>query len=251
MSQVPPPDPWGEPPQSGTEEGSEGGGGFSSAPPPSFQPPPPPNDPRAQSEPGQPPPYPPPSGYPPPPPSGYPPPPSSGYPPPPGYGAGGYQSPGAYPPPPGGYQPYGSGLPAPPPVDPYTSQAGGLAGWWLRVGASVVDFLVFLVPIIILSVAINNRAGSDVVLEVLYGAYLILLIGGRGQTVGNMAVRTRTVDARTGGIPGYGKAAIRWFVQIVLGFTFIGGILNILWPLWDSRNQTLHDKAAGTLVVRS
>jgi uncharacterized RDD family membrane protein YckC len=264
MSQVPPPDPWGNPPQSGTEEGSEGGGGFSSAPPPSFQPPPPEHEPRAQSEPsepGQQPPYPSPPGYPPPPPSGYPPPPSTGYPPPPGYGAPGYgapgygapgyQSPGTYPPPPGGYQPYGTGLPTPPPVDSYASQAGTLAGWWLRVGATVVDFLVFLIPIIILSVAISNRAGSDTVLEVLYAAYLILLLGGRGQTVGNMAVRTRTVDAQTGGIPGYGKAAIRWFVQFILGITVIGAILSYLWPLWDSRNQTLHDKAAGTLVVRT
>ena len=26
-------------------------------------------------------------------------------------------------------------------------------------------------------------------------------------------------------------------------------ILNILWPLWDPQKQTLHDKAAGTIVV--
>jgi len=26
--------------------------------------------------------------------------------------------------------------------------------------------------------------------------------------------------------------------------------LDLLWPLWDRRNQTLHDKAAGTVVLR-
>ena len=24
----------------------------------------------------------------------------------------------------------------------------------------------------------------------------------------------------------------------------------MLWPLWDSKNQTLHDKAVGTVVIR-
>jgi uncharacterized RDD family membrane protein YckC len=24
----------------------------------------------------------------------------------------------------------------------------------------------------------------------------------------------------------------------------------VLWPLWDPRNQTIHDKAAGTVVLR-
>lgn len=272
MSQTPPPDPWGTPPQSGTEEGSEaaeGGGGFRTPPPPSFQPPPPQHDPSAQSEP--PPAYPPPNPTEPPPGSGYPPPgypppgaaeppPGSGYPPPPGYGAGGTYQPssGGYPPPPGGYQPggyppppFGSGLPTPPPVGPYASQAGGLAGWWARVGATVVDGLVFIIPSILVGVIIRNQGGDDAIIWVLYAAYIILLLGQRGQTVGNMAVHTRTVDAVSGDLPGYGKASIRWFVQFILNITVIGGIINILWPLWDDRNQTLHDKAAGTLVVRT
>ena len=40
-------------------------------------------------------------------------------------------------------------------------------------------------------------------------------------------------------------------VQIVLAFTIIGGFLDVLWPLWDRQNQTLHDKAAGTVVLRT
>lgn len=258
MSQTPTPDPWGTPPRTGTEEGSQADqGGFRSPPPPSFQPPPP-RDPVAQSQPPQEPPgqqpppnYPPPN-YPPPnyPPPNYPPPPGSGY-PPPGYPPpGGYQSaPGGYPPP-GGYQPYGTGLPTPPPVGSFASRAGTLAGWWVRVGATVIDGLVFVIPSIIFDLALG-RTGGDIVVWILYAAYLIVLIGLRGQTVGNMAVNSRTVDAISGGIPGYGKAAIRWLVLFVLNITVIGGIINVLWPLWDSRNQTLHDKAAGTLVVRT
>jgi hypothetical protein len=29
-----------------------------------------------------------------------------------------------------------------------------------------------------------------------------------------------------------------------------GALLDYLWPLWDGRNQTLHDKVANSIVVR-
>jgi uncharacterized RDD family membrane protein YckC len=83
-------------------------------------------------------------------------------------------------------------------------------------------------------------------------AYLCLMLGvPRGQTVGNMAVGTRTVDANTGGPIGFGRAAIRSVVLLVLVVTFIGAILDILWPLWDRQNQTIHDKTANSLVIRT
>jgi uncharacterized RDD family membrane protein YckC len=227
VSQTPPPDGWGtpQPPDQPTV-----------SPPPSYQPPAPPS-------------------YQPPPPPSYPPPTSdqpSGYPPPPNY-----PPPSApnYPPPYGGG---GGGLPTPPPVEAYgqpggygySSAAGSLAGWWYRAGAAAIDAVLFIIVSAIISAAIG-RAGGDVVGEVLEAAYLIILISRRGQTLGNMALRTKVVDAANGALPTPGRAAIRWVIQLLLGITVIGGILDILWPLWDSRNQTIHDKAAGTLVVRT
>jgi uncharacterized RDD family membrane protein YckC len=83
-------------------------------------------------------------------------------------------------------------------------------------------------------------------------AYQCIMLGvPRGQTVGNMAVATRTVDANTGGPIGFGRAAIRSVVLLVLQVTIIGGILDILWPLWDRQNQTIHDKTANSLVIRT
>ena len=41
-------------------------------------------------------------------------------------------------------------------------------------------------------------------------------------------------------------SAVGSLVLIVLQITFIGGILDFLWPLWDRQNQTLHDKAASS-----
>ena len=51
--------------------------------------------------------------------------------------------------------------------------------------------------------------------------------------------------------PGLRPGGSRALVQIVLAFTIIGGFLDVLWPLWDRQNQTLHDKAAGTVVLRT
>lgn len=229
--------------------------------------PPPPWGTPEDGTPQQPPPYPAPGGYPPPPsdsgwqqPGAYPPPPPQpGYPPPPQSG---------YPPPPGGNQPYGGGYPTPPPPGPYGSQTGALVGWWTRVGATIIDgILVGIVTFVIAEIfgirtaydtTTNNSAGMHVtsgfsLLELLvFSVYLIVLLSRGGQTLGNRAVHSRVVDAQTGQPPTLGKVLVRWIVQIVLTVLFVlPYILSILWPLWDSRNQTLHDKAAGTLVVRS
>jgi uncharacterized RDD family membrane protein YckC len=118
------------------------------------------------------------------------------------------------------------------------------------VGATLIDAIVLVVPYVILILAVGTGGGL-VLFYVIYGIYAIYLIGKGGQTLGNMAASSRVVDAATGQPPGYGKAAIRWLVEVVLGVTVIGGILDLLWPLWDNQSQTLHDKAAGTLVVSS
>jgi len=204
---------------------------------------PPPEDPRSGSW-DQPPPPPPPGGYPPPP-GSYPPPPPGGYqsppagypPPPPSWQqppGGGYGQPG------GGYGPPGGG-----------GQPGGqLAGWWLRVGATVVDGLVLLIPNLILRYA-GGPTGGGLLSLIVDAAYITLMLGQKGQTVGNMAVHTRVVDSRTGGQISYGKALGRWASELVLVILFvIPWILDILWPLWDRDNQTLHDKMAGTVVLR-
>jgi uncharacterized RDD family membrane protein YckC len=54
-----------------------------------------------------------------------------------------------------------------------------------------------------------------------------------------------------GGQPLGTKTWIRSGVQTVLWITCVGGLLDHLWPLWDQQKQSLHDKAAGTWVVRA
>jgi uncharacterized RDD family membrane protein YckC len=182
--------------------------------------------------------------YPPPPAGGYPQPPAGGY-PEGGYTGGGYPG-GGYPG--GGYGPAagpGWGDPAP---------GFYLAGWWSRVGATLVDTAILLIPILLISF-LGGRAGGTILAIVVEAAYFTYMLSQRGQTVGNMAVGTRVVDARTGGPISPGRALGRWAAQVLFGIgvflLFIPLLLDYLWPLWDPRNQTLHDKIASTVVVRS
>jgi uncharacterized RDD family membrane protein YckC len=130
--------------------------------------------------------------------------------------------------------------------------AGGyLAGWWTRVGATILDGLIVGVIALII-VAAAGGSGRDIEFTdwVLVFIYAFILLGvPRSQTVGMMALGTRVVDANTGGTIGFGRSFGRAAVYLLLGITIIGGIIDILWPLWDSRNQTLHDKAIGSVLI--
>jgi uncharacterized RDD family membrane protein YckC len=81
--------------------------------------------------------------------------------------------------------------------------------------------------------------------------YYWLLTAAWGTTVGKRAVGTWVVTADAGGRVGYGAALVRSGVFVVgaevIPFFFL---LDNLWLLWDPRRQCLHDKAAGTVVVK-
>jgi uncharacterized RDD family membrane protein YckC len=82
-------------------------------------------------------------------------------------------------------------------------------------------------------------------------AYYVFFNGGeKGQTPGKMVMKLQVRDEATGGAVGYGKAALRYIVGAVLfALCFIPGVVDMLFPLWDPKRQTLHDKAANTLVI--
>jgi uncharacterized RDD family membrane protein YckC len=88
----------------------------------------------------------------------------------------------------------------------------------------------------------------------LAGALVVILLYLRalartGQTWGRRIVGIRVVNAETGAPPGWGKAIGRQlFAMIISSYVLY---LGYLWMLWDSQNQTWHDKVAGTLVVRT
>jgi uncharacterized RDD family membrane protein YckC len=195
-----------------------------------------------------------------PPPGGYPP--QGGQPPPPGQYPQQGQPPGGYP-----QQPYQQ-------MQPTSPQGRPLAEWWKRVVAIIIDGLILGIPgyaiIALLGVGFASDAEIDPVTGELEGGagffagflvsilafavigvlYFVLLNGNdRGQTVGKMAMKIQVRDEATGGPIGYGKAFLRWLVGWVLSFICLGTLIDVLFPLWDPKRQTLHDKAASSLVI--
>jgi uncharacterized RDD family membrane protein YckC len=122
--------------------------------------------------------------------------------------------------------------------------SGPRAGFGARLGASILDGLLFLAvaipllfidPVLYYTVALLGQA-----------LYFSLLEGGRaGQTLGKKALGIRVVDFNTGGPIGGGRGFLRYIGRIPSSIFFLG----YLWMLWDPQKQTWHDKIAGTVVV--
>ena len=179
------------------------------------------------------------------------------------------------PPPASGGAPYG-GAGAGQPTD---NQGRVLAHWWKRVVAALIDGVILSIPSWILMgvlgagfastaectqdlttgiVECEGGGGfiagmliSGLIIFLLGVAYTVYFNGGeKGQTVGKMVMKIQVRDEATGGPIGYGKAALRWIVTLVLSLLcYIPGIIDVLFPLWDPKRQTLHDKAANSVVI--
>ncbi len=171
--------------------------------------------------------------------------------------------------PPGGWQ-----QPVGPPVS-WTGALGGrpLSGWWRRVAAQLIDWLILTIPVIVLTIVIvavasGSEAGAVVTGIIAFLAYLVAALfyapllmkrpGPRnGQTWGKQAMSI-TVVRDTREEIGLGYGFLREIVIKQLLFGFVGGfffsiptIVNYLWPLWDDQNRALHDMLAKSHVVRT
>jgi len=152
------------------------------------------------------------------------------------------------------------------------------ATWGIRVGGYLIDAVIFLVVLIVLLVLLRHTSALEVhlmarrgagrrrhisalpfvITAVLYVVYGTVLCGSaRGQTVGMRAVGVRAVREGSFEVLGYGRAMARAVVEgvlrlIELFFVLLGVIwlLDMLFPLWDPKRQTLHDKIAGSVVLR-
>lgn len=132
------------------------------------------------------------------------------------------------------------------------------AGFWVRVGASLIDaILTALITLPLLSAVYGARYWSSesflmgpadfFISYVLPAALVILFWLKLGATPGKMAIRATVVDARTGDRPGLGQCLIRYVGYIVSALP-LG--LGCIWVGIDARKQGWHDKMAGTVVVR-
>ncbi len=128
-----------------------------------------------------------------------------------------------------------------------------LAGWGIRAVGAVVDAVIIGLATYLIAVTAGVHGHTrywylDLTVSFVYS---FVLIAFWSHTLGMAWLKLDAVDAIDGRLPiGPGKAAVRSLAAGVLTVLPIAAIVDLLWPLWDPRNQTLHDKAAGTLVLR-
>ena len=134
------------------------------------------------------------------------------------------------------------------------------AGFGLRYGAWMFDFLITLIAImmftfIVTAVSHSSVIGSNKQLLTVTGLTLLLFVlnfvvlaGSNGQSAGMRILGIYIV--REDGKPFTIKdAAMRHLVGYPL--STVAFFLGFLWMLWDPRQQGWHDKIARTLVVMS
>jgi len=95
--------------------------------------------------------------------------------------------------------------------------------------------MILLFPISTLLVGLYNR---------------VYLVAQRGASIGQGIMHLKVVDIN-GNLLTMGTAVIRLLAQVALSFVpVVGPLLDLLWPLWDEKRQTLHDKAVGSFVLK-
>jgi uncharacterized RDD family membrane protein YckC len=124
---------------------------------------------------------------------------------------------------------------APPPV----TAALPRAGFWMRMGALLLD--IFLIGV--LMGVLHHSHDLELVVLAAYGAMMWKL---RGATVGGIVFDLQVV--RLDGREIDWETAIVRALSCFLSLAVAG--LGFIWIAFDHNNQAWHDKIAGTVVVR-
>ena len=164
-------------------------------------------------------------------------------------------APVAPPPVPGSETPPVSGGEAPPPLTasaisaaPPVISAATLprAGFWLRLGASFLDFILVGIVIGMLSKVFHGWFAPGGSVPFWFAVYCVVMWATKGTTIGGIICGLKVVrlDDRP----------IDWGVAIVRA---LGGFLSLavaglgfIWVSFDDERQSWHDKIAGTTIVK-
>ena len=137
------------------------------------------------------------------------------------------------------------------------------AGFWQRFASSFIDGMILILPGMVINKFIGGgdmfkemvyqhtistaSIAGELTSTAMYWLYTSLLLSGKAQaTVGMMALGLKITDMNGGRIS-FARASGRYFASILSTLTLLFGYFMML---WDEKNQTLHDKIAGTLIVK-
>lgn len=134
------------------------------------------------------------------------------------------------------------------------------AGFWKRFAAMILDWLVLLIPALLIGAVIgfmvgvgpegsntsSAEASGNLAVFLLTWLYFALMESSEKQaTVGKMALGIKVVDQQGNRIS-FGRASGRYFGKIISGITLLIGYLM---AAFTKQKQALHDMMASCLVV--
>jgi len=144
------------------------------------------------------------------------------------------------------------------------------AGFWIRVGASIIDTLIMCIIFIptamylydfnsnstqitsssmsFYSSSFHIQPTNNIFLNYILPAILVLLFWlYKSATPGKLITKLKIVDAKTGNKP----TTIQFFLRYIGYFLSSIFFLGFIWIAFDRRKQGWHDKLAGTVVLRN
>lgn len=133
------------------------------------------------------------------------------------------------------------------------------AGFWVRLGATLLDTLFVLLITLPLTFALHGSmfpesqtgalmGGRDLVINWILPALAVVLFWVfKGATPGKMLTSMKVVDEKTGRIPSASQSVIRYLAYFVSTLPFC---LGFVWIAFDPRKQGWHDKIAKTVVIK-
>lgn len=139
---------------------------------------------------------------------------------------------------------------------PTSSPQGELALWPQRALGWVVDWAMWFVPYIVLY--IFTLVVGSIFFALIGGLWALVVsiwlaiqVGQYGTTPGMRLAGLKCIKADTGQTLGAGLGFVRGLLHAVASWLcFVPFIIDMLFPLWDVRRQTLADKIMGTVVIK-
>ena len=134
------------------------------------------------------------------------------------------------------------------------------AGFWIRVGATLLDTIFLLLITLPLTYLFYGAAmlekqgqtflgGWDLIINWLFPAVAVILLWFfKGATPGKMLTSVKVVNEKTGLTPSVGQSIVRYVAYFI---SIIPLFLGFFWIAVDKKKQGWHDKIAKTVVVKT
>lgn len=133
------------------------------------------------------------------------------------------------------------------------------AGFWIRVGASLIDtilMLIIIAPILTVIYGSGYWLGEssitsfwDILFNYILPAVVVILFWSyKSATPGKMMFKLAIVDANSGEKPSTGQLIVRYLSYYISAIPLL---LGLFWVAIDKKKQGWHDKLANTLVIRN